>query len=151
MFQKYQRIGEIEARPYVKGDQATHEISISEADMKLPTLVGGMVARNPDNHNDMWYIAAAYFAKHYAIATSAPPSDADCICKGNWRAIVKEAEPMIGKEFRNTAGNTYRFFGVVHGEDDYYYGMADKNSVRLLSCVGSIDGHGYRAQEESDV
>lgn len=76
MFQKYQRIGEIEARPYVRGDQATHDISISEADLKLPTLVGGMVARNPDNHNDMWYIAADYFAKHYAPAASPPETSA---------------------------------------------------------------------------
>lgn len=76
---------------------------------------------------------------------SQPPPDADCICKGNWRAIVKEVERLIGREFRNRAGNTYRFFGVVHGEDDYYYGMADKDSVRLLSCVGSIEGHGYTA------
>ena len=78
-----------------------------------------------------------------ALRASQPPVG-DCICKGTWRAIVKAAEPLIGKEFRNTAGNTYRFFGVVHGEDDYYYGMADKNSVRLLSCVGSIEDHGYK-------
>lgn len=65
-FRTYKRVGAIEARPYERGDQATHNISISEADLTLPTLVGGMVARNPDNHDDMWYIAAAYFAKHYS-------------------------------------------------------------------------------------
>lgn len=73
-----------------------------------------------------------------------PPVDDACICKGNWRSIVKEVEHLIGKEFRNSAGNTYRFFGVVHGDDDYYYGMADKDGCRLLSCVGSLEGHGYK-------
>lgn len=63
-----QRVGQIEVRPYIHGDQARHEISISEADLKLPTLVGGMIARNPDNHADQWYIAKAYFNKHYRVA-----------------------------------------------------------------------------------
>jgi hypothetical protein len=62
-----ERVGQIEVREYVHGDQARHTISISEADLKLPTLVGGFVARNPDNHADQWYIARDYFNKHYRI------------------------------------------------------------------------------------
>jgi hypothetical protein len=72
-----ERIGQLEVRPYVHGDQARHpNLSISDADLKLPTLVGGMIARNPDNHEDMWYIARDYFNKHYRIPveTSAPRS-----------------------------------------------------------------------------
>jgi hypothetical protein len=30
-------------------------------------LVGGFIARNPDNHDDQWYIAREYFNKHYRI------------------------------------------------------------------------------------
>lgn len=69
-----ERVGQIEVRPYVHGDQARHEISISEADLKLPTLVGGFIARNPDNHADQWYIARDYFNEHYCIPveTTAP-------------------------------------------------------------------------------
>lgn len=69
-----------------------------------------------------------------------------CICKGNWRKIVKESDPLIGKKYRDTrTGHEFIFFGVVHGGDDYYYGMWSKeHGQRLLSCVGSIDkGHGY--------
>lgn len=62
-----ERFGQIEVRPYEHGDQARNAISISEADLKLPTLVGGFVARNPDNHDDQWYIARDYFNKHYRI------------------------------------------------------------------------------------
>ena len=71
-FKSYPRLGSIEARPYEHGDQASGHISISEADLTLPTLKGGMVARNPDNHDDQWYIAPAYFAKHYGLAADGP-------------------------------------------------------------------------------
>ena len=70
--------------------------------------------------------------------------DQECICSGNWRAIVKETEPLIGKTFTNR-GEDFCLFGIVHGGDDYYYGMiGSKSGLRLLSCVGSIDTHGFR-------
>jgi hypothetical protein len=69
--------------------------------------------------------------------------DEGCICHGNWRAIVKETAPLIGKRFRDQRGDVYSFFGVVHGDDDYYYGMFGCGKLQLLSCVGSIAGHGF--------
>jgi hypothetical protein len=69
--------------------------------------------------------------------------DADCICQGNWRAIVKKTEALIGKRFLDQRGDVYSFFGVVHGGDDYYYGMFGGGKLQLLSCVGSIEGHGF--------
>lgn len=67
-----------------------------------------------------------------------------CICRGNWREIVRETTPLIGKRFRDDRnGLDYHFFGVVHGDDDYYYGMYRAGDLRLLSCVGSIKGHGF--------
>ena len=68
--------------------------------------------------------------------------DKECICQGNWRSIVKETEHLIGKRFRDNRGDVYTFFGLVHGDDDYYYGM-NGNRLALLSCVGSIEGHGF--------
>ena len=69
--------------------------------------------------------------------------DEACICKGNWRQIVKECEGLIGKRFGNKQGEEFTFFGIVHGDDDYYYGMSGKSGLRLLSCVGDIAGHGF--------
>ena len=68
-----------------------------------------------------------------------------CICKGNWQFIVTECEPLIGKQYKGYDGKEYVFFGLVHGGDDYYYGMWAKDGGRpmLLSCVGSIEGHGF--------
>jgi len=68
----------------------------------------------------------------------------NCICKGNWRAIVKEYEPLINRKFKNGFdGKTYIFFGIVHGDDDYYYGMCDEDNKMFLStCVGSMEQNG---------
>lgn len=62
LWSRYVRIGAIEARPYIHGE-SMKGISVSDADQ--PPKVGGMIARNPDNHADQWYIAEAYFAKQY--------------------------------------------------------------------------------------
>jgi hypothetical protein len=72
------------------------------------------------------------------------PTDEGCICVGNWRDIVKEYEPLIGREF-NGDGKRWTFFGIVHADDDYYFGMSsyDDHTLRLLSCIGTIPGHGY--------
>lgn len=59
-FKQYKRKGLSEMRPYVKGEDMTG-IMISEADKQLFTLEGGMVARNPKNHDDKWYVAKKYF------------------------------------------------------------------------------------------
>jgi len=66
-FKTYPRKGSIEARPYEPGE-LLHGVSVSPADMKRTSLAGGMIARNPDNHDDQWYIAPEYFAKHYGPA-----------------------------------------------------------------------------------
>lgn len=69
----------------------------------------------------------------------------DCICQGNWRLIVEESVPLFGQMFNDRNGVPHEFFGVVHGGDDYYYGMwsSAEKSLVLLSCVGSIEGHGF--------
>lgn len=66
----------------------------------------------------------------------------DCICKGNWRKLVSECEPLFGKMYKGYDDQIYSFFGLVHAYDDYYYGMYNvkDKSIQLLSCVGSIEG-----------
>lgn len=74
--------------------------------------------------------------------------DKECICSGNWRLIIKECEDLFHKEFVYDYGdgdNVWILYGIVHTNEDYYYGMINKNSKKtsLLSCVGSLDTHGY--------
>ena len=76
--------------------------------------------------------------------------DKGCICRGNWRAIVKENEPLLGKKFVfEGTGDYYIFYGLVHGDDDYYYGVIsiDGRQTMLLSCVGSLETHGFTQVE----
>jgi hypothetical protein len=69
----------------------------------------------------------------------------------NWPGIVKEYESRIGRKYKcnwgpeGSGAYTYTFFGLVHADDDYYYGMVDNKTgkMRLLSCVGAIDGFGF--------
>lgn len=64
MFEPYRRKGLAEMRPYVPGE-ALSGVSVSKEDTPSE---GGMIARNPDNHLDQWYVAAAYFQKHFERA-----------------------------------------------------------------------------------
>jgi len=69
-----------------------------------------------------------------------------CICEGNWRNIVKDTEQYLDQVYHNERDNKdYVFFGIVHGKDDYYYGMCELGNGKtvLLSCVGSMEHHGY--------
>ena len=64
-WKNYRRKGHSEMRPYVTNEDLTN-ISVSPQDN--PVNDGGMIARNPDNHNDQWYVARAYFEKHFEEA-----------------------------------------------------------------------------------
>ncbi len=60
-FKQYKRKGLSEMRPYIKGEDMTG-ISLSDPDReKGPDNDMGMVARNPENHADQWYVARKYF------------------------------------------------------------------------------------------
>lgn len=69
-------------------------------------------------------------------------SDAGCICRGNWRAIIREYEPFFGKRVRAHDGTEYTFWGIVHADDDYYYGLSAGSGFVLSSCVfGLFDNY----------
>ena len=57
-WKQYKRKGLSEMRPYIKGE-SLENISVSEVDK--PDIDMGMVARNPKNHKDQWYVARKYF------------------------------------------------------------------------------------------
>jgi hypothetical protein len=51
--------------------------------------------------------------------------------------------------FASKDGVQYRFFGVVHADDDYYYGMQSKaKGLSLLSCVGSLESWGLELADD---
>lgn len=62
LFEEYIRSNVAEMRPYVKGEDLTL-ISVSRTDDPETDL--GMIARNPENHEDVWYVARAYFEDNF--------------------------------------------------------------------------------------
>jgi len=61
-FKAYRRINVAEMRPYAT-DESLSDISVSDTDD--PVNDGGMVARNPQNHADQWYVARKYFEANF--------------------------------------------------------------------------------------
>ena len=61
-WKKYRRTNFAEMRPYIRGEDLT-SISISNVD-KLENDIG-MIARNPKNHKDQWYVARKYFEDNF--------------------------------------------------------------------------------------
>jgi len=61
-FKKYRRTNIAEMRLYIFGEDLTH---ISVSDVDDPKEDRGMVARNPKNHKDQWYVAKKYFNDNF--------------------------------------------------------------------------------------
>lgn len=59
--------------------------------------------------------------------------------------FFKETQHLVDTWFVDKAtGKSYAYVGVTVGADDYYYTMYSKeNGMQMLSCVGSIEGHGF--------
>lgn len=66
-WKKYSRVGVIEMRPYIEGEDLTG-ISVSPED--FPPKLGGMIARDPKKTGDRWYVRQSYFEKHYGEVSS---------------------------------------------------------------------------------
>jgi len=58
----YKRTNVAEMRPYQPGEDLT---GISVSDVDDPEKDQGMIARNPLNHTDQWYVARKYFEDNF--------------------------------------------------------------------------------------
>lgn len=115
----------------------------------LKKLPDDLVARMNDAQRDIITSVLAEQLARYGMPKPADGTDSGCICRGNWRDIVSKTEQFIGRQYRDRQGNVRTFFGVVHAEDDFYYGMYGSEKLDLLSCVGSIESHGYEFIREA--
>ena len=64
-WRQYKRKGLSEMRPYVFGEDL---IGISVSPEDDPSNDMGMIARNPKNHKDQWYVARQYFEDNLELA-----------------------------------------------------------------------------------
>ena len=64
-FTQYRRTQIAEMTPWVP-DLDMYGVSISDPDKEAGSpKAGDMIARNPKNHDDMWLVAAQYFADNF--------------------------------------------------------------------------------------
>ena len=61
-FRRFRRKGRAELRFYVKGEDLNN---INVSDVYNPEEDLGMIARNPKNHDDQWYVARRYFLDNF--------------------------------------------------------------------------------------
>lgn len=65
VFQRYRRSQIAEMRPWEPG-MNMWRVSVSAVDLEAGSpKAGDMIARNPENHDDMWLVAAQYFADNF--------------------------------------------------------------------------------------
>ena len=69
-FYRYARKGFADMRDLHEGETLQNlldaNVSVSQADKDAwGTVPSGKIARNPVNPNDQWYVADAFFQKHY--------------------------------------------------------------------------------------
>ena len=62
-FKKYRRTQTAEMRHNIKGEDIS---GISTSKVDHPESDMGMIARNPLNHKDQWYVAKKYFQNNFA-------------------------------------------------------------------------------------
>lgn len=67
-FKKFQRTNLAEMRPYFEGeDLVALKVLISKEDrLNGSPKAGDMVARNPENHEDVWLVAKDYFEGNFS-------------------------------------------------------------------------------------
>ena len=66
-WKQYRRTGLSEMRPYVDGE-VLKGVSILDEDIKNGSpKIGDMIARHPENHNDIWLVAKKYFEENLEI------------------------------------------------------------------------------------
>lgn len=101
---QYQRKGLSEMRPYIKGEDMTG-ISVSEVDD--PENDMGMVARNPKNHVDQWYVSRKYFDENLEPGSRPTPVSLEGLKKAfpDWSHI-----PNVNEWFSK----------ITSGENPYF-------------------------------
>jgi hypothetical protein len=77
-FKQYRRKGLAEMRPYIPGEDLS-SVSVNEVDDPPNDL--GMIARNPKNHANQWYVARKYF---FEPANAYVAQSRDPAARGSW-------------------------------------------------------------------
>lgn len=68
-FKQYKRTNIVEMAAYEDGSLLSSAVSITQADKENGSpKAGDMIARNPENHEDMWLVTKNDFAANFEVA-----------------------------------------------------------------------------------
>ena len=114
-FKRYFMLGYHEARPYISGEDLTGIVVHEEYVEEVAKIGGGMILRNPENHQDQWYVSKAFFAKNYALAEDdgAPESDLEVV----EFVICDDDENVHKAEDPTNYQNTLTLLSALRGAD----------------------------------
>ena len=129
-FKFYQRKGLSEMRPYVPGEDLT---GISVSDQDTPEL-GGMIARNPKNHADQWYVAKKYFEDNLELcaqAEAAPEKTFNNTTASQAKDNVKDIE-FWGD------GDTFKLISKASSKKEGWMKSTKAMEVADLGCVVQV-------------
>ncbi len=117
VFKRYQRKGLAEMIPfseYVGLPMDNISISAPDRELDTATFSQGYVARNPKNHNDLWYVAKKYFDENLEEVKDSFVSKKTNLTFGEALEAVKEGK-LISREGWNGKG----MFVFIAGGAEY--------------------------------
>lgn len=121
-FKEYQNIQTKEIRPYVKGEDLTG-ISITEG--INPEKDKGYVARDPNNHEDQWYITKKFFKENFAEVVEAEEEE------------TETPEIIVEDPNRDWIYSPYQFIsgGEYQGQSVTTFGFQTARGVAIMTVV----------------
>lgn len=121
-FKEYHNIQTKEIRPYVKGEDLTG-ISITEG--IDPVKDKGYIARDPNNHEDQWYITKKFFKENFAEVIEAEEGD------------IETPEIIVEDPNRDWIFAPYQFIsgGEYQGQSVTTYGFQADKGATIMTVV----------------
>lgn len=115
-FKEYRNIQTKEIRPYVKGEDLSG-ISVSEG--IDPEKDKGYIARDPNNHEDQWYIPKKFY-------------------KDNFVEVVEGEEQFVVTDNADVPPFEFISSGISNGQLLSSYGIQTGRGVALMTVVEAV-------------
>lgn len=126
-YKQYQRKGLSEMRPYITGEDMT-SVSVSATDTPEQ---GGMIARNPKEHDDKWYVAKKYFEDNFELA---PPSMGKSLGNTDSNGATKNVKDIV---FWGD-GDAWKLLGKASSKNEGWMKSSKAMEIPRIGCVVQV-------------
>lgn len=132
-FKKYQRKGLSEMRPYIHGEDLS-KVSISKEDVPEE---GGMIARNPKNHEDQWYVAKKYFEENLELCDEDAKS-CDVVKKTLHNSNASGASVNVKDIIFWGDGDTFKLISKASSKNEGWMKSTKAMQIDGVGCVVQV-------------